>query len=158
MEANDQTIQTILLGLPEDIYAAVDSCETAQEIWLRVQQMMKECQESGCSECSSKSGVQNVGNQNRLIVIPGIANQIPNRNGNVVAAWTEGNANGNNGNQIRYYNYKGLGHLARNYTVRPRIRDAAYLQTQLLIAQKEEAINLSKLRKILLVFSLLSIA
>nr|GFD17786.1 hypothetical protein [Tanacetum cinerariifolium] len=34
-------IQTILLGLPEDIYAAVDSCETAQEIWLRVQQMMK---------------------------------------------------------------------------------------------------------------------
>nr|GFA87611.1 hypothetical protein [Tanacetum cinerariifolium] len=32
---------TILLGLPEDIYAAVDSCKTAQEIWLRVQQMMK---------------------------------------------------------------------------------------------------------------------
>ncbi|GJT07590.1 hypothetical protein Tco_0842052 [Tanacetum coccineum] len=32
---------TILLGLPEDIYAAVDSCESAQEIWLRVQQMMK---------------------------------------------------------------------------------------------------------------------
>nr|GEY61655.1 hypothetical protein [Tanacetum cinerariifolium]GEY95256.1 hypothetical protein [Tanacetum cinerariifolium] len=39
--ANDQAIQTILLGVPEDIYAAVDSCETAQEIWLRVQQMMK---------------------------------------------------------------------------------------------------------------------
>nr|GFA68746.1 hypothetical protein [Tanacetum cinerariifolium] len=31
------------------------------------------------------------------------------------------------------------GHLARNYTVRPRKKDAAYLQTQLLIAQKEEA-------------------
>nr|GFA48334.1 hypothetical protein [Tanacetum cinerariifolium] len=41
IEANDQAIQTNLLGLPEDIYAAVDSCETAQEIWLRVQQMMK---------------------------------------------------------------------------------------------------------------------
>ncbi|GJT52746.1 hypothetical protein Tco_0978903 [Tanacetum coccineum] len=40
-EADDQAIQTILLGLPEDIYAAVDSCETAQEIWLRVQQTMK---------------------------------------------------------------------------------------------------------------------
>nr|GEU61861.1 hypothetical protein [Tanacetum cinerariifolium] len=37
IEADDQAIQTILLGLPEDIYAAVDSCETAQEIWLRVQ-------------------------------------------------------------------------------------------------------------------------
>nr|GEX17588.1 hypothetical protein [Tanacetum cinerariifolium] len=41
IEADDQAIQTILLGLPEDIYAAVDSCETAQEIWLRVQQMIK---------------------------------------------------------------------------------------------------------------------
>nr|GFC54683.1 hypothetical protein [Tanacetum cinerariifolium] len=41
IEADDQAIQTILLSLPEDIYAVVDSCETAQEIWLRVQQMMK---------------------------------------------------------------------------------------------------------------------
>nr|GEX41077.1 hypothetical protein [Tanacetum cinerariifolium] len=41
IEADDQAIQTILLGLPEGIYAAVDSYETAQEIWLRVQQMMK---------------------------------------------------------------------------------------------------------------------
>nr|GEY75295.1 ribonuclease H-like domain-containing protein [Tanacetum cinerariifolium] len=41
MEANDQAIQTILMGLPKDIYAAVDSCETAQEIWLRVQKIMK---------------------------------------------------------------------------------------------------------------------
>ncbi|GKD97903.1 hypothetical protein Tco_1381800 [Tanacetum coccineum] len=48
-------------------------------------------------------GVQNVGSQNGLIVVLGIANQNPNRN------------------------------------VRPRRRDAAYLQTQLLISQKEEA-------------------
>nr|GFB04153.1 hypothetical protein [Tanacetum cinerariifolium] len=41
IEADDQAIQTILLGLPKDIYAAVDSYKTAQEIWLRVQQMMK---------------------------------------------------------------------------------------------------------------------
>nr|GEY85008.1 hypothetical protein [Tanacetum cinerariifolium] len=41
IEADDQAIQTILLGIPEDIYAAVYSCKTAQEIWLRVQQMMK---------------------------------------------------------------------------------------------------------------------
>nr|GEZ50829.1 hypothetical protein [Tanacetum cinerariifolium] len=37
----DQAIQTILLDLLEEIYAAVDSYETAQEIWLRVHQMMK---------------------------------------------------------------------------------------------------------------------
>ncbi|GJY18087.1 retrovirus-related pol polyprotein from transposon TNT 1-94 [Tanacetum coccineum] len=84
-------------------------------------------------------GVQNVGNQNGLIIVPGITNQNPNRNSNVIAAWAGGNANGNNGNQIRCYNYRGLGHLARNCTVRPRRRDAAYLQTQFLIAQKEEA-------------------
>ncbi|GJU78230.1 retrovirus-related pol polyprotein from transposon TNT 1-94 [Tanacetum coccineum] len=41
MEADDQAIQTILMGLLEDIYAVVDSCDTAQEIWLRVEQMMK---------------------------------------------------------------------------------------------------------------------
>ncbi|GKD95216.1 hypothetical protein Tco_1375053 [Tanacetum coccineum] len=41
VEADDQSIQTILTGLPEDIYAAVDSCNSAKEIWLRVQQMMK---------------------------------------------------------------------------------------------------------------------
>ncbi|GJR25397.1 hypothetical protein Tco_1101629 [Tanacetum coccineum] len=35
MEADDQAIHTILMGLPEDIYD-VDSCETAQEIWLCV--------------------------------------------------------------------------------------------------------------------------
>nr|GEY23161.1 hypothetical protein [Tanacetum cinerariifolium]GEY23172.1 hypothetical protein [Tanacetum cinerariifolium] len=36
IEADDQTIPTILFGLLEEIYAAVDSCETAQEILLRV--------------------------------------------------------------------------------------------------------------------------
>nr|GEW36205.1 ribonuclease H-like domain-containing protein [Tanacetum cinerariifolium] len=41
MDADDQAIQTILLGLPKDVYAAVDSCETAKEIWERVRQMMK---------------------------------------------------------------------------------------------------------------------
>nr|GEV53347.1 hypothetical protein [Tanacetum cinerariifolium] len=41
MDADDQAIQTILLGLLEDVYAAVDSCETAKEIWERVHQMMK---------------------------------------------------------------------------------------------------------------------
>ncbi|GKF84423.1 hypothetical protein Tco_0249321 [Tanacetum coccineum] len=29
MEADDQAIQTILMGLPENIYAIVDSCDTA---------------------------------------------------------------------------------------------------------------------------------
>nr|GEV47515.1 hypothetical protein [Tanacetum cinerariifolium] len=41
MEVNDQEIHTILMGLPEDIYDAVDSYATAKEIQLRVEQMLK---------------------------------------------------------------------------------------------------------------------
>nr|GEZ12548.1 hypothetical protein [Tanacetum cinerariifolium] len=55
--------------------------------------------------------VQNIRNQNGLIGVQGNGNQ----------------------NQI------GNGYYARNCTVRPRRRDAAYLQTHLLITQKEEA-------------------
>nr|GEV84152.1 copia protein [Tanacetum cinerariifolium] len=244
IEADDRAIQTILLGLSEDIYAAVDSCETAQEIWLRVQQMMKGS-DIGIQEKMAKlfnewkrlpnevdelkaerlaktqdhlalmatsnnpynflvlnqdqpsfsqnymqqpmpnpeditdpttamnmtlalmakafklnystptnnnqgissnprnrnlvaqnPRVQNLGNHNGLIGVPGNANQ--NGNGNLVAARAEGNATGHNSNKIRCYNYRGVGHFARNCTVRPKRRDAAYLQTQLLIAQKEE--------------------
>nr|GEV17359.1 Gag-Pol polyprotein [Tanacetum cinerariifolium] len=175
IEADDQAIQTILLGLPEDIYAAVDSCETTQEICLRFQQMMKgsdiriqekkaklfnererftsnegELIESyyhrflklmndlkrnkhfrkrlpNVRNLNGYNAVQNVGNQvaqnlrvqnvgkhNGLIGVPGNVNQ--NRNGNM-----------------------GVGYFARNCTVRPRRRDVASLQTQLLIAQKKEA-------------------
>nr|GFC55161.1 hypothetical protein [Tanacetum cinerariifolium] len=71
--------------------------------------------------------VQNNGNQNQI------------GNGNLVAVRTEGNAAGHNGNQIRCYNCRGLRHFARDCIVKPRRRDAAYLQTQMLIAQKEEA-------------------
>ncbi|GKG57354.1 hypothetical protein Tco_0584780, partial [Tanacetum coccineum] len=74
-------------------------------------------------------GIQNVSNQNRLIVVPWIANRNLTGNGNVIAARAEGNANRNNANQIRCYNYRGLGYHARNCTVRPRRRDATYLQT-----------------------------
>nr|GEY02857.1 hypothetical protein [Tanacetum cinerariifolium] len=265
----NREITTILLGLPEDIYAAVDSCETAQKIWLRVQQMMKgsdigiqekkaklfnewerftsnegesiesyshyflklmndlkrnkhflekiasnlkflnnlqlewsrhvtivhqtkdlhtadytqlhyrshNCNGYGTringksiqakllntnqqqsenfikpkeqAYCSTGNQViqnavqnprvQNVRNQNGLIGVQENGNQNQIGNGNLVAARAEGNAAGQNGNQIRCYNYKGVGHYARNCTVRPKRRDAAYLQTHLLIGQKEEA-------------------
>nr|GEY20943.1 integrase, catalytic region, zinc finger, CCHC-type, peptidase aspartic, catalytic [Tanacetum cinerariifolium] len=266
VEADDQAIQTILLGLPEDIYAAVDSCETAQEIWESIESyyhhflklmndlkrnkhfpekiaMLHQDQPSfnqnymqqpipnpkditdvttamnmalalmakafklnystptnnnqrissnlhnrqisqpgmnmgqdrqmqmvggdggnqfrqyaeqnvgnlnGYNDVQNVGNqviqnaiqnprIQNVGNQNGLIGILRNTNQNLNRNGNLVAARAEGNAIGHNCNQIRCYNYRGVGHFARNFTVRPRKRDAAYLQTQLLIAQKEEA-------------------
>nr|GEY47774.1 hypothetical protein [Tanacetum cinerariifolium] len=84
-------------------------------------------------------GVPNIGNQKGLIGVPGNANQNLNGNGNLVVAHAKGNAAGHNGNQIKCYNCRGVGHYAMKYTVRPRRRDAAYLQTQLLIAKKEEA-------------------
>ncbi|GKE40967.1 hypothetical protein Tco_1464372, partial [Tanacetum coccineum] len=210
VEADDQAIHTNLLGLPEDIYAAVDSCETAQKIWftstdgesvesyyhrfsklmndfkrnkhflekiasnlkflnnlqpewcrhvtivhetkdlhtadytqlydflkynqkgvddLRAERLAKTHDPLVLMENSNNPfnypvfhqdqpspiqnpSVQNVGNQNGLIVVSGIANQNPNGNRNVVVAQAE---------------------------VRPRRKDVAYLQTQLLIAQKEKA-------------------
>nr|GEV92760.1 hypothetical protein [Tanacetum cinerariifolium]GEV94560.1 hypothetical protein [Tanacetum cinerariifolium] len=189
MDVDDQAIQTILLGLPEDVYAAVDSYETAKEIWERVRQMMKgsdigeqEKKEKLFNEWEkftstdgesieshyhhfmqlmndlkrnkhfpkqmwidkfkmlekivgiSLDSVQNGGNQNGLVVVPRIANQ--NGTCNIIAARDEGTGNRN---QASCYNCRGLGHIARNCTARPRRRDVAYLQTQLLIAKKEEA-------------------
>nr|GFC94001.1 hypothetical protein [Tanacetum cinerariifolium] len=57
------------------------------------------------------------GNQNGLVVIPGIANQ--NGTGNVFAARAEGTGIGN---QARCYNCRELGYIARNCTARPRRR------------------------------------
>nr|GEV96100.1 retrovirus-related Pol polyprotein from transposon TNT 1-94 [Tanacetum cinerariifolium]GEV96103.1 retrovirus-related Pol polyprotein from transposon TNT 1-94 [Tanacetum cinerariifolium] len=262
MDADDQAIQTILLGLLEDVYAAVDSYEIAKEIWECIRQMMKG---SDIREQEKKANLFNDGkssqtrhhssfnfptthkdqsssgthlhqsflinnkynpqpslNQNfmqppmtsledindpnkainaalilfakefqlsaptnnnqrtssnprsRQIAQPVInmgqdrqtqnvggnsgnqfgqyarqmaqnqqgynawKNGIVNQSGtsNVVAPRAEGTGNRN---QARCYNCRGLGHIARNCTARPKRRDVAYLQTQLLITQKEEA-------------------
>nr|GEU70870.1 retrovirus-related Pol polyprotein from transposon TNT 1-94 [Tanacetum cinerariifolium] len=233
IEADDQAIQTILLGLPEDIYAAVDSCETAQEIWKEkiasnlkflnnlhpewsrhvtiihqtkdlhtadytqlydflkynqkenyMQQPMPNPEDitdpttamnmelvlmakafklnystptnnnqrislNPCNRQIAQPGM-NMGQDRQMRMVGGIGeNQFRqyagqnvgnlNGNGNLGVARAEGNAAGQNGNQIRCYNCRGMGHFARNCTVRPRRRDASYLQTQLLIAQKQEA-------------------
>ncbi|GJS58510.1 hypothetical protein Tco_0653294 [Tanacetum coccineum] len=193
MEADDQAIKTILMGFLEDIYAAVDSCETAQEIWftstdgvsiesyyhrfsklmndfkrnkhfpekiasnlkflnnlqqewsrhvtivhqtkdlhiadytqlydfLKYNQVENVRNQNGYNAVQNvgnpvvqnavqNPGIQNVGNQNGLIVVPRIANPNANQNGN--------------GNVELYSQTKEKG--------------CTYLQTQLLIAQKEEA-------------------
>ncbi|GJT47890.1 reverse transcriptase domain-containing protein [Tanacetum coccineum] len=82
-------------------------------------------------------GTQNVRNHNGLSVVLEITNQ--HGNGKVVAARAEGNSNGINGNPIRCYICQGEDHYASNCTVKPRKQDAAYLQKQMQIAQKEEA-------------------
>nr|GFC93124.1 hypothetical protein [Tanacetum cinerariifolium] len=68
---------------------------------------------------------QNAGNLNGYNDIQNVGNQNQIGNGNLVAACAEGNVAGQNANQIRCYNCKGIGHYARNCTARPRRRDAA---------------------------------
>nr|GEX63298.1 integrase, catalytic region, zinc finger, CCHC-type, peptidase aspartic, catalytic [Tanacetum cinerariifolium] len=97
-------------------------------------QCLAEWWDSSCSKCISECECSEWWYQNGLVVVPRIANQ--NGTGNVVDAMAEGTINGN---QARCYNCRELGHIARNCTARLRRRDDAYLQTQLLIAQKKEA-------------------
>ncbi|GJX32018.1 retrovirus-related pol polyprotein from transposon TNT 1-94 [Tanacetum coccineum] len=103
------------------------SLENAMHMWNQV-----------VLNASQNPGVQNVGIQNGLSVVSEIANQ--HGDGNVVTAPpAEGNSNGINENRIRCYNCRGEDHYASNCTVKPRKLDAAYLQKQMQIAQKEEA-------------------
>nr|GEV21609.1 Gag-Pol polyprotein [Tanacetum cinerariifolium] len=129
MDADDQAIQTILLGLPEDVYAAIDSCETTKEIW----EPDRKIQNIGGNGGNSLGSMLDKWHR----INKGTMHGRMNGTGNTVAARAEGTRNGN---QVRCYNCRGLGHIARNCTARPRRRDDAYLQTQLLIAQKEEAV------------------
>ncbi|GKB96520.1 hypothetical protein Tco_0982657 [Tanacetum coccineum] len=131
---------------PEDISDPTTALDMALELMSKAFQLnnitpTNNNQRSSSNPCYSQiaqSECRNLdGNQNGLSVVPGIANQ--HGNGNVVAARAEGNANGNNGNQIRCYNCQGEDHLACNCTVKPGKQDAAYLQKQMQIAQKEEA-------------------
>nr|GFC34206.1 hypothetical protein [Tanacetum cinerariifolium] len=160
IEDDDQAIQTILLGLPEDIFAAVDSCETAQEIWLRVQQMMKG---SGIGIQEKKAKLFNEWKRftfnegesiesyyHRFLKLMNdlkrnkhfpekIASNLKFPN-NLQPEWSRHVTIVHQTKDLHGANYTqlGVGHFSRNCMVRPRRRDAAYLQTQLLIAQKKE--------------------
>nr|GFC66378.1 hypothetical protein [Tanacetum cinerariifolium] len=118
---------------PEDITDPTTAMNMALALMANQPQMQRVIQND-----VQNPRVQNVGNQNGLIGVQGNGNQNQIGNGNLVAARAEGNAARQNGNQIRGYNCRGVGHYARNCTIKPRRRDAAYLQTQLLIAQKDE--------------------
>ncbi|GJW30640.1 hypothetical protein Tco_0047515 [Tanacetum coccineum] len=156
VEADDQAIQTILLGLPEDIYATADSCETAQEIWLRVQQM-KKGSDIGIQEKKARlfnewerfTSIDEESTESYYHRFSKLMNDFK-RNKHFLEKIA---SNLNQDRQMQMEGAKGgkidfrqcVGQNVGNQNgsstaeVKPRRRDAAYLQTQLLIAQKEEA-------------------
>nr|GEY94662.1 hypothetical protein [Tanacetum cinerariifolium] len=103
IEADDQAIKTILLGLLEHIYAAVDSQDRQmQMIGGNGENQFRQYAGQNVrnlngyntvqnvrNQVAQNPRVQNVGNQNGLIGVPGNANM--NGNGNLVAARAEGN-------------------------------------------------------------------
>ncbi|GKC60337.1 hypothetical protein Tco_1087935 [Tanacetum coccineum] len=107
---------------PDDISNPIIALDMALELMAKAFQLNNTTptnnnQRSSSNPCYSQTalsvhnqGIQNIGNQNRLSVVSGIANHHGNEN--VIAAQAE---------------------------VKPRKRDAAYLQIQLQIAQKEES-------------------
>nr|GEW12937.1 hypothetical protein [Tanacetum cinerariifolium] len=115
IEADDQAIQTIFLGLLEDIYAAVDreegklfnewerftsnEGELIESYYHRQDRQMQIVRGNGGNQLGSTQGKMQG-------IQLGIMNQIGN--GNLVVARAEGNAAGKNGNQIRCYNCRGV--------------------------------------------------
>nr|GFC04078.1 hypothetical protein [Tanacetum cinerariifolium] len=70
---------------------------------------------AGYNDVIGNQVIQNVGNPNGLMGVQRNGNQNQIGNGNLVAVCAEGNAAGHNGNQIRCYNYRGVGHFARDF-------------------------------------------
>ncbi|GKA86988.1 hypothetical protein Tco_0808699 [Tanacetum coccineum] len=142
---------------PEDISDPITAFDMALELMFKAFQLNNTTttnnnQRSSSNPCYSQiaqSGMiidqdrqmlmvdDNVGNQFRENAVQNVGHLYGN--GDVVTAPAKGNGNGINSNPIRCYNCRGEGHYASNYIVKPRKRDAAYLQTQLKITQKEEA-------------------
>nr|GEV94142.1 hypothetical protein [Tanacetum cinerariifolium] len=104
IKADDQAIQTILLCLPEDIYAVVDTFKLNYTTPTNNNQRIS----SNPRNRQIAQPVMNLGQDRQMQMVGGKANQNPNRNGNLIAARAEGNATGHNGNQIRCYNCRGV--------------------------------------------------
>nr|GEY64219.1 hypothetical protein [Tanacetum cinerariifolium] len=180
IEADDQAIQTILLGLPEDIYAAVD--ELKAERLAKTQDPLALMANSNnpyvflAPHQDEPSFNQNYMQQpmpnpeditdpttaiNMALVLMAKAFKLnystPTNNNQRISSNPRNRqiaqlgmymgqdrqmqiVKGTGENQLDKFEWEwGVGHYARNCTVRPRRRDVAYLQTQLLVTQKEEA-------------------
>nr|GEZ52754.1 hypothetical protein [Tanacetum cinerariifolium] len=122
IEADDQVIQTILLSHPEDIYAAVDSF-------------------------NQNLRVQNIGNQNGLIGVLGNGNQNQIKNDNLVAKRAEGNAAGQNGNQIRCYNCRGQASTSGTQTDSALVYDSDGSAEEQCLSKKLNALHLRTEKK-----------
>ncbi|GJY80077.1 hypothetical protein Tco_0492828 [Tanacetum coccineum] len=129
MEANDQEIQTILMGLPEDIYAAEKEVnlfnewenfkstegESIESYYLRFAKLMNDFKRNKHFPKNIASNLKFLNNLQpewkRHVTIVHQTKDLHEVRQNAVqnpAVRAKGNGNGNNGNQIMCYNYKGL--------------------------------------------------
>nr|GEV72217.1 hypothetical protein [Tanacetum cinerariifolium] len=99
MDADDQAIQTILLAFLKMFMLLIDKFRILEEMvdisldsmlvkWHRISKGLMHGRMNGGIQGAQNVGVQSSGNQNGLVVVPGISNQ--SGTGNVVAARADG--------------------------------------------------------------------
>ncbi|GJV21896.1 retrovirus-related pol polyprotein from transposon TNT 1-94 [Tanacetum coccineum] len=147
-KADIRATNTLLQGLPKDIYTLINHYTDAKDIWDNVKmllegfELMKDDRESQLYDefehflQNGRVVVQNVqGRQNR-----GQGNYVRGAvaAGNRGVQNRVGNANPGQAKQIKCYNYNRIGHIARNCTQAKRPHNSEYFKDKMLLMQAQE--------------------
>ncbi|GJT70250.1 hypothetical protein Tco_1029536 [Tanacetum coccineum] len=134
-EADIEAMNLILISIPNDIYNSVDSCQTAQEMWLRVKRLMHG---TDLSDADRETRLNNEFDKFTTAPVESFVNQAVVQAGRVNI---QSRNVGNDGRIARRsYNTQvdAKGHYGQDCP-KPRVRDFKYFMEQMLLTKKDEA-------------------
>ncbi|GJR50649.1 hypothetical protein Tco_1401170 [Tanacetum coccineum] len=126
----------ILQGLPPDVYTLVNHHTIAKEIWDRVKLLIK-----GLKLLLQERESKMYNEFDRFTFEKGETIHSQN-GGKATGTWViknTGNVTANQSKVIRYYNYKGEGHVAKQCTQPKRAHNSEWFKEKMLLAQAREA-------------------